>query len=223
MKENREKEEKMKPRISRAVVRRLPKYYRYLTELEEKGEDRISSAKLSKITGFTASQIRQDLNHFGGFGQQGYGYNIESLRLQIARIIGMDRSQRVGIIGIGNMGKALAHSNLFTKGDYQLTALFDQDQRKVGKSLQGIEISSSDDLAKVIKEKKLDILTITTPSDPAQKIAEIAVEAGIKGIWNFAIRDLVLPRGVVLENVYLIESLHTLTYYIHHPDDYQGA
>lgn len=223
MKENREKDEKMKPRISRAVVRRLPKYYRYLTELEEKGEDRISSARLSKITGFTASQIRQDLNHFGGFGQQGYGYNIESLRLQIARIIGMDRSQRVGIIGIGNMGKALAHSNLFTKGDYQLTALFDQDQRKVGKSLQGIEISSSADLAKVIKEKKLDILTITTPSDPAQKIAEIAVEAGIKGIWNFAIRDLVLPRGVILENVYLIESLHTLTYYLHHPDDYQGA
>lgn len=210
-------------KISKAVVRRLPKYYRYLSYLAERGEERISSAELSEITGFTASQIRQDLNHFGGFGQQGFGYRVSALRDQVAAIIGLESRQRLGIVGIGHLGEAIANSNLFTNDDYELIALFDADPNKVGTSFSGHTIHSVADLERIIREETLDILIITTPSAVAQELADRAGRAGIKGIWNFALYDIHLPEGVVLENVYLEESLHTLTYYIHHPDHYQGA
>lgn len=210
-------------KISKAVVRRLPKYYRYLSILADKGEERISSAELSEITGFTASQIRQDLNHFGGFGQQGFGYRVESLRQQVGNIIGVESGQKVGIVGIGHLGEAIANSKLFIHTNYELKALFDADPDKVGTEFRGLTIQSVDDLEAIINKEKLDIITITTPSRVAQEIADRAGEAGIKGIWNFALYDIRLKQGVVLENVYLEESLHTLTYYIHHPDDYQGA
>lgn len=210
-------------KISKAVVRRLPKYYRYLTILANKGEERVSSAALSEITGFTASQIRQDLNHFGGFGQQGFGYRVDSLREQVGKIIGVESGQKVGIVGIGHLGEAIANSTLFSDTNYKLKALFDADPEKVGTKFGGRVIHSVDLLEFIIQKEGLDIITITTPSRVAQEIADRASEAGIKGIWNFALYDIRLKEGVVLENVYLEESLHTLTYYIHHPDDYQGA
>lgn len=212
---------KMIKKIPKAVVRRLTKYYRYLTELQQKGVERVSSAELSRITGFTASQIRQDLNHFGGFGQQGFGYRVASLKDQVATILGLNRGEKLAIVGIGHLGKAIANSQLFTNRGYRLAALFDSSPDKIGKSLRGIEIIDVKDLEETCRKLEINILTITTPPEHAQEVAEAAARAGIQGIWNFAYSDLVLPKGVVIENVSLEESLHTLTYYIHNPHDYR--
>lgn len=212
----------MKKAISSAVIRRLPKYLRYLTALHEQGRERISSQKLSEITGFTASQIRQDLNHFGGFGQQGYGYNVESLREQIIHIIGLDQPHRVAIAGAGHLGVALANSDLFKENHFRLEALFDIRPECVGQCIAGAEVYSIERMEAVLRERQIDILTITTPRDVAQELADRAVEAGVRGIWNYAQTDLHLPHGVVLENVYLKESLFTLVYYMGNWKDYKG-
>lgn len=209
-------------KIPKAVVRRLPKYYRYLTELQQKNVERLSSAELSRITGFTASQIRQDLNHFGGFGQQGFGYRVVALKEQVGEILGLNRGEKVAIVGIGHMGKAIANSQLFNGRGYKLSALFDNNPDKIGSKLNGLEIMDVEKLNQVCKELEINILTITTPQEYAQQVADAAVGSGIEGIWNFAYADLILPEGIALENVSLEESLHTLTYYIHHPNDYQG-
>lgn len=206
--------------ISEAVIRRLPKYYRYITLIQNKGIVRISSQNLSEITGFTASQIRQDLNHFGGFGQQGYGYNVAKLKEQLSRIIGIDKEYNMIIAGAGRMGQAISNSELFKSPGFCITALFDVDKEKIGNEIDGATIYHTDDLAKYIAEHKVDIVAITTPKEVAQKIADVAVEAGVQGIWNFATIDLKLPDNVVLENVHLDESLHTLIYYLGSRKDY---
>ncbi len=208
--------------ISSAVIRRLPKYLRYLTGLEENGIERISSQKLSEITGFTASQIRQDLNHFGGFGQQGYGYNVHTLREQIVRIIGIDRGFRIAIAGAGHLGVALANSVLFRENRFQLVSMFDIDPHVIGTKIGEVQVEPVDRMEEILRKQKIDILTITTPRRSAQELADTAVRAGVHGIWNYAQVDLKLPENVVLENVYLKESLHTLVYYMGNLKDYKA-
>lgn len=208
--------------ISGAVIRRLPKYYRYLGMIEERGIVRISSQNLSEITGFTASQIRQDFNHFGGFGQQGYGYNVERLRGHLATIIGLDKTYKMVVVGAGHMGQAICNYKGFRSGGFHIEALFDSNPEKIGTTINDISVLDVQELGAFIRKHEISIVAITTPSDSAQAIAECATEAGAKGIWNFAPVDLKLPEGVVLENVHLDESLHALTYYLGNLKDYQG-
>lgn len=211
---------KKEHRVSIAVIKRLPKYYRYLGMIAEKGIIRISSQELSNITGLTASQIRQDLNHFGGFGQQGYGYNVEELRGEIERIIGINRDYNAVIIGAGNIGHALAQYKKFDGLGFKIIGMFDTDEEKIGQDFEGIPVLHQDKLVDFIDKEKVDIVVITTPAHVAQQIADIAVDAGVKGIWNFAPVDLKVPDNIIVENVHLNESLFTLTYYINNQSDY---
>lgn len=198
--------------VSMAVIRRLPKYYRYLGDLLEKDITRISSKELSRLTGFTASQIRQDLNNFGGFGQQGYGYNVEELRDELARILGINRTYNTIIIGAGNLGQAIANYKGFQDEGFKILALFDKNPKLIGLKIRDIEIKDVDILEEFIKEHKIDIGVICTPKEHSQDIADRLVQAGIKGIWNFAPYDIKVPEDVVVENVHLNESLFTLSY-----------
>lgn len=208
--------------ISSAVIRRLPKYYRHLGTVQDRGIVRISSQNLSEITGFTASQIRQDLNHFGGFGQQGYGYNVEKLRAQLAQIIGLDQRYKMIIIGAGHMGQAICNYQGFQDAGFSIAALFDCDAKKIGTKINHIPVYPVDELEEFIRENAIEIAALTTPKTVAQSLADAAARSGVCGIWNFAPVDLRLPEDIVLENVHLDESLHTLNYYISHLKDYKG-
>lgn len=210
-----------KSRVSLAVVRRLPKYYRYLGMIAEKGIIRVSSQELSNITGLTASQIRQDLNHFGGFGQQGYGYNVEELKSEIEKIIGLDKSYTAIVVGYGNIGKAILNYRGFIDSGFKMTAIFDHG-KKVGQKVNDIKIRDIYGLSDYLKENEIDIAILAIPTKNAQEICGILVDGGIKGVWNFASIDLKLPEGVVLENVHLDESLYTLTYYMNNIKDYSN-
>lgn len=210
-------------RVSLAVVKRLPKYYRYLGMIADKGIIRVSSQELSNITGLTASQIRQDLNHFGGFGQQGYGYNVEELKNEIEKIIGIDKSYKAIIIGVGNIGRAILNYRGFQNSGFNIVGLFDHAEDLVGKTITGLNVKDISDLESFMKEEEADIAVIAIPASEAQQVCEILVDGGIKGIWNFAPIDLKLPKKVVLENVHLDESLYTLTYYMNNLKDYPGV
>ncbi len=201
-----------KSRISMAVIRRLPKYHRYLKELLDKDIKRISSKELSDIIGFTASQIRQDLNNFGGFGQQGYGYNVEELFYEIGKILGLDKAYNTIIVGAGNLGQALANYTNFDKVGFEVKALFDINPKLFGIKIRDIEIKDMDHIDVFIKENAIDIAILCTNKDSAQEVADKLVESGIKAIWNFAPTDLRVPEDVIVENVHLVESLLTLTY-----------
>ncbi|SHK57340.1 redox-sensing transcriptional repressor Rex [Paramaledivibacter caminithermalis] len=199
-------------KISMAVIRRLPKYHRYLKDLLDRDIKRISSKELSDIIGFTASQIRQDLNNFGGFGQQGYGYNVEELYYEIGKILGLDKTYNTIIVGAGNLGQALANYTNFDKSGFHVKALFDINPKVFGIKIRDIEIKDMDYVGPFIKENDIDIAILCTNKDSAQEVAEILVSNGIKAIWNFAPTDLRVPDDVVVENVHLVESLLTLTY-----------
>lgn len=202
-------------RISTAVIKRLPRYYRYLGELLENDVVRISSKELSERMGVTASQIRQDLNNFGGFGQQGYGYNVEYLYTEIAKILGLENHYNVVIVGAGNLGQALANYTDFEKRGFVLKGLFDINPRLVGVVYRGIEIQDVDRLKEFVITEHIDIAVLTLPKQKAPQIANELAEAGIKGIWNFAPVDLNMKKtDVVVENVHLSESLMTLSYRI---------
>lgn len=202
-------------KISTAVIKRLPRYYRYLGELLENEVVRISSKELSQRMGVTASQIRQDLNNFGGFGQQGYGYNVEYLYSEIAKILGLENHYSVIIIGSGNLGQALANYTDFEKRGFVVKGLFDVNPRMVGISVRGIEVQDMDTMKEFVKENGIDIAVLTVPKTKAPAIANDLSEVGIKGIWNFAPVDLALNDShVVVENVHLSESLMTLSYRI---------
>lgn len=201
-------------RVSITVIRRLPKYYRYLGELLNRGINRISSQELSAMTGFTASQIRQDLNNFGGFGQQGYGYNVEELHNQLGKILGLETVYKAVIAGAGNLGQAIANYKGFEDAGFKVLSLFDKNPKIVGLKIRDIEIKDVDTMIDFIKENKVDIGIITSPKDNAQDIAELFIKAGVKGIWNFAPTDLIVPEGMVVENVRLNESLFTLSYFL---------
>ena len=200
--------------VSITVIRRLPNYYRYLGDLLQKGVNRISSQELSKLTGFTASQIRQDLNNFGGFGQQGYGYNVEELHKELGRILGLDRGYNVVVTGAGNLGHAIANYRGFKDSGFNIIGVFDRNPDNPRFAMRNLEVSHIDGLEDFLKEHDVDIGIITTSKEIAQEVADVYVRNGVKGIWNFATIDLVVPDDVVLETVRLSESLFTLSYFI---------
>ena len=199
-------------KISRAVISRLPRYYRYLGDLLEAGVERISSSDLSKKMHVTASQIRQDLNNFGGFGQQGYGYNVKYLYTEIGKILGLDRSHNFIIIGAGNLGQALANYASFERSGFILKSLFDVNPRLEGVTIRGIPVRMVDELEDFLKNNDIEIAALSLPKSKAIEVADILVDNGVKGIWNFAHTDLSLPKDVVVENVHLSDTLMKLSY-----------
>ena len=200
--------------ISQAVIRRLPRYYRYLGELLENGVERISSNDLSKKMKVTASQIRQDLNNFGGFGQQGYGYNVKYLHTEIGKILGLNESHKFIIVGAGNLGQALANYASFEKRGFVLKGIFDVNPRLAGVTIRGIEIRMMDELKDFVRENDIELGVLAIPKTKAVEVANLLVENGVKAIWNFAHTDLNLPENIIVENVHLSESLMRLSYNI---------
>ncbi len=198
--------------ISQAVIRRLPRYYRYLGELIEENVERISSNELSGRMQVTASQIRQDLNNFGGFGQQGYGYNVRYLYTEIAKILGLDVNHNMVIIGAGNLGQALANYGSFEKRGFIVKGMFDVNPKLAGTVVRGIEIRMMDELQSFMEKNDIDIAVLTIPKTTAFDVASLLVENGVRAIWNFAHTDLKLPENVLVENVHLSESLMRLSY-----------
>lgn len=208
-----------KKEISKAVINRLPRYYRYLGDLLEKDVVRISSKELSERMKVTASQIRQDLNNFGGFGQQGYGYNVEYLHTEIGKILGLDKKYNIIIIGAGNLGQALANYVDFERRGFYIVGIFDVNPRLLGLSIRGVEVKLMDELEDFIRTNQVDIAALTVPKPKVPQIAADLVSWGIRGIWNFAPTDLHLPKEVTVENVHLAESLMKLSYRLSVEDD----
>ena len=200
--------------ISQAVIRRLPRYYRYLGELLENGVERISSNDLSKRMKVTASQIRQDLNNFGGFGQQGYGYNVKYLYTEIGKILGLEEDHKIIIIGAGNLGQALANYAAFEKRGFILTGIFDVNPRLEGVAIRGVPIRMMDESKSFVQKNDVEIAVLTIPKEKAIEVANMLVENGVRAIWNFAHTDLNLPDNIIVENVHLSESLMQLSYNI---------
>lgn len=200
--------------ISQAVIGRLPRYYRYLGELKDDGVERISSQDLSELMHVTASQIRQDFNNFGGFGQQGYGYNVEYLYTEIGKILGMDKKHHLVLIGAGNLGQALANYVNFERRGFLIRGIFDVNPALIGKEIRGITVRPMEELEQFIVEHAVDIAVLTIPKSGAVEVADRLVACGIKAIWNFAHVDLAVPDGVQVENVHLSDSLMKLSYNI---------
>ena len=207
--------------ISRAVIKRLPRYYRYLGELMEDGVERISSNELSGRMKVTASQIRQDLNNFGGFGQQGYGYNVKYLYTEIGKILGLDKDHNFIIIGAGNLGQALANYASFERNGFILKSLFDVNPRLEGVTIRGIPVRMLDELEGYLQENDIEIAALTLPKSKAEEVADVLVANGIKAIWNFAHTDLTLPKDVIVESVHLADSLMKLSYNISQHNEIQ--
>ncbi len=198
--------------ISAAVIRRLPRYYRYLVELQDQEVERISSEELSRRMGVTASQIRQDLNNFGGFGQQGYGYNVEYLKNEIGRILGLNQVHNVIIIGAGNLGRALAGYEKFSKNGFVMKGIFDRDPEVIGTKAGKLTVLPMEELSRFLAENDISIAALTVPKAEAQGVAEQLYAEGIRAVWNFAHMDLDLPKDVYIENVHLVDSLMQLSY-----------
>ncbi|MDD2972411.1 MAG: redox-sensing transcriptional repressor Rex [Lachnospiraceae bacterium] len=198
--------------ISQAVISRLPRYFRYLGELKDDGVERISSQDLSELMKVTASQIRQDFNNFGGFGQQGYGYNVVYLYEEIGKILGLDKEHRLIIIGAGNLGQALANYMNFERRGFIMKGLFDTNAALYDKKVRGLQVQPMENIKQFVKENDIDIAVLTIPKSSAVDIAEQLVSYGIKAIWNFAHVDLNVPQGVLVENVHLSDSLMKLSY-----------
>ena len=198
--------------ISPAVIKRLPRYYRYLGDLLKSGIDRISSKELSERMQVTASQIRQDLNNFGGFGQQGYGYNVEYLYNEIAKILGLDKDYNLIIVGAGNLGTAITNYTDFAKRGFYVKQVIDIKPELIGKKIGDIEILGMDSLPDYIENNQVDIAAITVPKEMATETAAKLVKCGIKAIWNFAPVDLRLPKDVIVETIHLSDTLMRLSY-----------
>ncbi|MCM1136421.1 MAG: redox-sensing transcriptional repressor Rex [Clostridium sp.] len=205
--------------ISQAVIGRLPRYFRYLGELRDEGIERISSQELSDIMKVTASQIRQDFNNFGGFGQQGYGYKVEYLYEEIGRILGMDKTHNLIIIGAGNLGQALANYMNFERRGFLFKGIFDNNPRLFGTKTRNMEVKSMEEMEIFIKENAIDIAVLTIPKTSAVAVAEQLVRCGIRGIWNFAHVDLNVPENIQVENVHLSDSLMKLIYNVNRVED----
>mgnify|MGYP001595408952 FL=1 len=200
-----------KKNISMAVIKRLPKYHRYLKELLRNDVDRISSKELGEKIGFTASQIRQDLNCFGDFGQQGYGYNVKELLNEISGILGLSKEYKMIIIGAGNIGQAIANYTNFEKLSFNLTGIFDVNPKLIGLKIRDVEVKDIDELVGFLRVTPIDIGVICVSHNSAQKVSDMMVANGVKGIWNFAPVDLEVPPEIIVENVHLSESLLTLS------------
>ena len=203
-----------KQHISDAVIRRLPRYYRYLDELHSRGVVRISSNTLGKRMGVTASQIRQDLSCFGEFGQQGYGYNIMELRSEIGHILGVDEPRRLILIGAGHLGHALLQSFDFAQGGFRLDTAFDVSSALIGTSINGVAVRSMDELDAYCAANRPAVAVLTIPKAAAQETADRLVALGVRGIWNFTNVELSAGDGVSIENVHFADSLLTLSYRI---------
>ena len=201
-------------KISQAVIRRLPRYYRYLGELLEDGVERIPSNDLSKRMKLTASQIRQDLNNFGGFGQQGYGYNVKYLHTEIGKILGLENKHNFIIVGAGNLGQALANYSHFENQGFILKGIFDVNPTLRGMSIRDVPVRMMSEMKEFIKENNIEIAVLTIPKECAIDVAKDLVDAGIQAIWNFAHVDLNVPDNVIVESVHLSESLMRLSYNI---------
>lgn len=206
-------------RISKAVISRLPRYYRYLGELIQEKVERVSSKELSIRMKVTASQIRQDLNNFGGFGQQGYGYNVKYLHNEIGKILGIDRENNLIVIGGGHLGQAIANYANFERRGFYIKAIFDIDPEIIGKEVRGVRVYSMDELEDFIKKNDIHIAALAIPKLQAEEVAKRLVAAGIVGIWNYAHIDLQVPDNVVVENVHLSESLMRLSYRVNREMD----
>lgn len=198
--------------ISQAVIGRLPRYFRYLGELKDEGIERVSSQELSDIMQVTASQIRQDLNNFGGFGQQGYGYNVEYLYEEIGKILGLDKEHNLIIVGAGHLGQALVNYRDFERRGFIFRGIFDINPQICGTKIHGITVRPMDEMEWFVREMGIDIAVLTVPKSGAVEVAEQLVSYGIKGIWNFAHVDLHVPEGIQVESVHLSDSLMKLSY-----------
>ena len=205
----------MEKEISQAVIRRMPRYYRYLGELLEEGVERISSNDLSNRMQVTASQIRQDLNNFGGFGQQGYGYNVQYLYDEIGKILGLTQTHNIIVMGAGNVGQAITNYVKFERLGFRIIALFDVNPDLKRQNVRGIPIYMMDELDEFVAKNEIDIAALTLPKEKADETAKHLVDLGIHAIWNFAHVDLdLMDRRVVIENVHLSDSLMQLSYNI---------
>ena len=198
--------------ISQAVIARLPRYLRYLGDLKDGGVERICSQELSKMMNVTASQIRQDFNNFGGFGQQGYGYNVEYLYAEISKLLGLSQEHHLVIIGAGNLGQAIANYMNFERRGFIFKGIFDKNPKLHGKKIREMEVQPMENLESFIKEHDIVIAVMTFPKAGAVEVADLLVKNGIKAIWNFAHVDLELPGDVQVENVHLSDSLMKLSY-----------
>jgi redox-sensing transcriptional repressor len=198
--------------ISMAVVKRLPRYYRYLDDLLENGITRVSSMELSRKMNTTASQIRQDLNNFGNFGQQGYGYHVEMLRDEIQKILRLDRVYHLILIGVGSLGQALLHFEPFQKHGYHFIGLFDTDPKLIGTSMNGVEIMHVCRMESFLRDNSADIAVLTLPEEGAKNVIDVLVSAGVKGLWNFTQTEPVPGTNIKVQDVRLTDSLMTLSY-----------
>ena len=196
--------------ISQAVIGRLPRYFRYLGELKDEGVERISSQDLSELMKVTASQIRQDFNNFGGFGQQGYGYNVEYLYNEIGKILGLDKQHNFIIIGAGNLGRALGNYMNFERRGFIFKGMFDQNPELVGKDVRGIKVMSMDKLDRFVAENDIDIAVLTIPKTGAVGVAEQLVQNGIKAIWNFTPARIKVPENIIVQNTTIYTNLAIL-------------
>ena len=196
--------------ISEAVIKRLPKYYRQIKMLDDANVERVSSSTLAEILGITASQVRQDFYNFGGFGQQGYGYDVKNLRSEIAQILGLDKDYNMIIVGAGHIGQALTGYKGFAKEGFHIKALFDINVQE--KTYNGVPVLQMFNLQDYLKENQIDIAVIATQADSAEDVARELIKNGIKSIWNFAPIDLKVPKDVVVENISMSESLFVLSY-----------
>ena len=204
-----------KQNVSDAVIRRLPRYYRYLDDLHLKGSVRISSSVLGEKMGITASQIRQDLSCFGEFGQQGYGYNVDELRGEIGRILGVDQSHRIIVVGVGNLGRALIQNFRFNDTGFLLEAAFDVSPALVGTDIAGVPVLDTTELERFVPEHKPDVAVLTVPRAAAQQMADRLIGLGVRGFWNFTNVELSSQaENVRFEDVHLADSLLTLSYRI---------
>ena len=199
-----------KKKVPEVVIRRLPRYYRYLSELDKNGKTRISSTALSEKMGVTASQIRQDFNYFGGFGQQGYGYNVKYLLNEIEELLGISNGYKAIIVGAGHLGHALANYGAMGRRGFDIVGMFDVDPEKIGKECNGIKIMDMQDIESFIRENEIDIAMLTLPKTVIENVANELVEYGIKGLWNFAYVEIKTKKPVPVENVHLTDSLMTL-------------
>lgn len=198
--------------ISQAVISRLPRYFRYLGELKDEGVERISSQELSELMKVTASQIRQDFNNFGGFGQQGYGYNVTYLYTEIGKILGLDQTHKFIIVGAGNLGRALGNYMNFERRGFLFQGIFDENPDLIGQEVRGVKIRPMEELESFIQEHNIDIAVLTIPKTGAVKVADRLATTGVMAIWNFAHVDLNLPEHIQVENVHLSDSLMKLSY-----------
>lgn len=200
--------------ISQAVISRLPRYLRFLGELKDEGIERISSKELSDRMKVTASQIRQDLNNFGGFGQQGYGYKVEYLYDEIGKILGMDKTHSIIIIGAGNLGQALTNYMNFERRGFIFKGIFDNNPNVIGKMVRDLKVLPMEELENFISENDIDIAVLTIPKNSAMEVSNRLATTNIKGIWNFAHVDLSVPAHIQVENVHLSDSMMKLSYNI---------